>query len=206
VSLGRKTSVQTFVVLLRGINVGSTRKVPMADLRAICLKLRWQRPETYIQSGNLIVEARGDAQQVRRALEPELAARFGFAVDVVVRTAAAPRPAFTATLNQRLISRSHSSIDAKHCGPVRGSKPKSSGAAPARNLGCSRFSMYSILGFTRNPLRGVRSLTCCWNQKRVAHFITLLPCTSPKYERSSATWPRKQNYASPKNLRRLGTC
>jgi uncharacterized protein (DUF1697 family) len=87
VSLGRKISVQTFVVLLRGINVGSTRKVPMADLRAICLKLRWQRPETYIQSGNLIVEACGDAQQVRRALEPELAARFGFAVDVVVRTA-----------------------------------------------------------------------------------------------------------------------
>ena len=86
-SLGRKISVQTFVVLLRGINVGSTRKVPMADLRATCLKLRWQRPETYIQSGNLIVEACGDAQQVRRALEPELAARFGFAVDVVVRAA-----------------------------------------------------------------------------------------------------------------------
>ena len=86
-SLSRKTSLQTFVVLLRGINVGSTRKVPMADLRAICLKLGWTRPETYIQSGNLIVEARGDAPQVRRALEPELAARFGFAVDVVVRTA-----------------------------------------------------------------------------------------------------------------------
>ena len=41
--------MQTFVVLLRGINVGSTRKVPMADLRATCLKLGWQRPETYIQ-------------------------------------------------------------------------------------------------------------------------------------------------------------
>lgn len=86
-SLSKKTSLQTFVVLLRGINVGSTRKVPMADLRAICLKLGWTRPETYIQSGNLIVEARGDAPRVCRALEPELAARFGFTVDVVVRTA-----------------------------------------------------------------------------------------------------------------------
>jgi uncharacterized protein (DUF1697 family) len=87
VSLGRKTSLQTFVVLLRGINVGSTRKVPMADLRAVCLTLGWQRPETYIQSGNLIVEASGNVQRVRRALETELAARFGFTVDVVVRTA-----------------------------------------------------------------------------------------------------------------------
>jgi uncharacterized protein (DUF1697 family) len=87
VSLSRKTSMQTYVVLLRGINVGSTRKVPMADLRAICLKLGWTRPETYIQSGNLVVEARGDAQHVRRTLEPKLATRFGFAVDVVVRTA-----------------------------------------------------------------------------------------------------------------------
>ena len=85
-SLSKKTSMQTFVVLLRGINVGSTRKVPMADLRAICTKLGWERAETYIQSGNLLVDAPGDTQQLRRVLEPELAARFGFAVDVVVRT------------------------------------------------------------------------------------------------------------------------
>jgi uncharacterized protein (DUF1697 family) len=86
-SLSKRTSLQTFVVLLRGINVGSTRKVPMADLRAICLNLGWTRPETYIQSGNLIVDARGDAAHVRRVLEPELVARFGFAVDIVVRGA-----------------------------------------------------------------------------------------------------------------------
>lgn len=86
-SLSKKISMQTFVVLLRGINVGSTRKVPMADLRAICTKLGWERAETYIQSGNLIVDAPGETHQVHCVLEPELAARFGFAVDVVVRTA-----------------------------------------------------------------------------------------------------------------------
>ncbi len=59
----------------------------MEDLRAMCLKLGWQRPETYIQSGNLIVDAAGDPQQVRRMLERELVARFGFVVDVVVRSA-----------------------------------------------------------------------------------------------------------------------
>jgi len=38
--------VQTFVALMRGINVGSTRKLPMAELRALSIKLGLQRPET----------------------------------------------------------------------------------------------------------------------------------------------------------------
>ena len=53
--------MQTFVALMRGINVGSTRKVPMAELRALCAKAGCKHPETYIQSGNLIVDAEGDA-------------------------------------------------------------------------------------------------------------------------------------------------
>jgi uncharacterized protein (DUF1697 family) len=79
--------MRTFVALLRGINMGSARKLPMADLRALCSKLGLERPETYIQSGNLIVDARGDQAALRRMLKKELAARFGFAVDVVVRMA-----------------------------------------------------------------------------------------------------------------------
>jgi uncharacterized protein (DUF1697 family) len=78
----------TFVALMRGINVGSTRKVPMTELRALCLSAKLKRPETYIQSGNLIVDADGDADKLRRLLERAMTARFGFAVDVVVRAAA----------------------------------------------------------------------------------------------------------------------
>jgi uncharacterized protein (DUF1697 family) len=79
--------MQTFVALMRGINVGSTRKLPMADLRAFCLKLGLSKPENYIQSGNLIVDAIGDARGLRVLLERELSARYGFPVDVVVRAA-----------------------------------------------------------------------------------------------------------------------
>jgi uncharacterized protein (DUF1697 family) len=81
-------SMQTFVVLMRGINVGSGRKLPMADLRALCGSLGLERPQTYIQSGNLLVDARGGAAPLRRLLEKELADRFGFAVDVIVRPVA----------------------------------------------------------------------------------------------------------------------
>ena len=80
--------MRTFVVLMRGINVGAARKLPMAELRALCATLGLDRPETYIQSGNLIVDAKGDAAALRRLLEKEIAARFGFAVDVIVRNAA----------------------------------------------------------------------------------------------------------------------
>jgi uncharacterized protein (DUF1697 family) len=79
--------VHTFVALMRGINVGSTRKLPMAELRALCIKARLKRPETYIQSGNLIVDADGDTDTVRRLLEKAVAARFDFTVDVIVRLA-----------------------------------------------------------------------------------------------------------------------
>jgi uncharacterized protein (DUF1697 family) len=80
--------MQTFVVLMRGINVGSARKLPMADLRALCGSLGLERPQTYIQSGNLLVDAGGGAASLRQLLEKELADRFGFAVDVIVRTVA----------------------------------------------------------------------------------------------------------------------
>ena len=79
----------TFVALLRGINVGSARKVPMSALRELCVKRGLARPETYIQSGNLIVDAKADAEELRALLEGALKTQFGFAVDVIVRAASA---------------------------------------------------------------------------------------------------------------------
>jgi uncharacterized protein (DUF1697 family) len=80
--------METFVALMRGINVGSTRKLPMAELRALAVKNGLQRPETYIQSGNLIVDADMAADEVRALLERTIAKRFGLRVDVIVRPAA----------------------------------------------------------------------------------------------------------------------
>lgn len=76
-----------WVALMRGINVGSTRKLPMVELRDLCGELGWAGAETYIQSGNLIVDAPGDAVSVRTMLEDAIAAHFGLKVDVIVRAA-----------------------------------------------------------------------------------------------------------------------
>lgn len=72
-----------WVALLRGINVGGHKKVPMADLRTMCVGL-WpdSAPKTYIASGNLIFSAKGDAAEIRTALEEGIASTFGFDVPV----------------------------------------------------------------------------------------------------------------------------
>ena len=78
----------TYVALLRGINVGGARKVPMSDLRASFAALGHTDVRTYIQSGNVVFGARsGTAARVRAALEARIAADFGFEVTVLLRTA-----------------------------------------------------------------------------------------------------------------------
>ncbi|MFJ4774227.1 DUF1697 domain-containing protein [Streptomyces uncialis] len=44
----------TYAALLRGINVGGHRKVPMADLRQLLEDLGYENVRTYLQSGNAV--------------------------------------------------------------------------------------------------------------------------------------------------------
>jgi uncharacterized protein (DUF1697 family) len=71
------------IALLRGINVGPTTKVAMATLREVFDGLGLTEVKTYINSGNVVFSGRrtGAAK-----LERAIAAEFGFAVPVVVRT------------------------------------------------------------------------------------------------------------------------
>lgn len=75
------------VALLRAVNVGG-RKLPMAQLRALCAELGWQEVATYIQSGNVVFTADGTPDALEKALEDAVAKRFGFDSPVIVRSAA----------------------------------------------------------------------------------------------------------------------
>jgi uncharacterized protein (DUF1697 family) len=75
------------VALLRAVNVGG-RKVPMAELRALCAELGWADVATYIQSGNVVFTATGRPASLEVELEKAILERFGLDVPVVVRTAA----------------------------------------------------------------------------------------------------------------------
>ena len=75
------------VALLRAVNVGG-RKLPMAELRALCAELGWEEVATYIQSGNVVFTATGRPEALEQTLEQAIAKRFGLDVPVIVRTAA----------------------------------------------------------------------------------------------------------------------
>jgi uncharacterized protein (DUF1697 family) len=83
------TAARRVVALLRGINVGGNRKLPMADLRELAAGLGWRDVATYVQSGNLVGAVAAAPPAVGRRLERALAEHCGFAVAVVVRDGAA---------------------------------------------------------------------------------------------------------------------
>ena len=74
------------IVLLRGINVGGNRKVPMAELRAAANEAGIGDIETYIQSGNIVFAAKSNAA-AEAAIEAIVERRFGFKVEAIARTA-----------------------------------------------------------------------------------------------------------------------
>jgi uncharacterized protein (DUF1697 family) len=79
----------SYVALLRGINVGGHRRVPMANLRKVFETIGHAEVATYIASGNVVFDS---PKRATRALADELEIaileEFGFEVDVVVRSAA----------------------------------------------------------------------------------------------------------------------
>jgi uncharacterized protein (DUF1697 family) len=76
-----------YVALLRGINVGGNKKVPMARLRELLQGLGYTDVATLLQSGNAVFSSqeKNPAQLVKR-IEAAIAEEFGFEVAVVVRT------------------------------------------------------------------------------------------------------------------------
>lgn len=76
-----------WIALLRGINVGGHKKVPMAELRNLCENLGWQQVQTYIQSGNVVFQSLSDAATLEQELEREILSHFGFDVCLMIRLA-----------------------------------------------------------------------------------------------------------------------
>jgi uncharacterized protein (DUF1697 family) len=81
--------VTVSVALLRGINVGGHRKVPMATLRTAFEDAGYEDVTTYIQSGNVVFSHRErPAAELRADIEAVIADAMGFEVPVMVRTRA----------------------------------------------------------------------------------------------------------------------
>ena len=76
------------VAMLRGINLGAKRRVPMAALRELLTEAGYEDVRTYVQSGNIVLGAPATADAVQGELAALISERFGFDVPVLVRTRA----------------------------------------------------------------------------------------------------------------------
>ncbi|MFF1376275.1 DUF1697 domain-containing protein [Streptomyces sp. NPDC058308] len=82
-------TTRTYAALLRGINVGGHKKVPMAQLRTLLEGLGHGGVQTYLQSGNAVFTAdHGDEESLAAEVRAAIEEHFGFAVDVLVRDGA----------------------------------------------------------------------------------------------------------------------
>ncbi|MEU6534487.1 DUF1697 domain-containing protein [Streptomyces sp. NPDC047000] len=76
----------TYAVLLRGINVGGRKKLPMARLRTLMEGLGHTGVSTYLQSGQAAFTVdHGDEESLAAELAGAVEREFGFTVDVLVR-------------------------------------------------------------------------------------------------------------------------
>ncbi len=76
----------SYVALLRAVNVGGTGKLPMSELKAMCVAEGFEKVQTYIASGNVVFSDERSEPEVKAALETRLTAYAGKPVGVVVRT------------------------------------------------------------------------------------------------------------------------
>jgi uncharacterized protein (DUF1697 family) len=87
-----KKSTGTYVALLRGINVGGNKPLPMPALAALCEKAGCREVRTYIQSGNVVFEAdEALAPSLAGLLQKAILKAHKIDVPVIVRSAAEMR-------------------------------------------------------------------------------------------------------------------
>lgn len=76
---GLEKQMQTWIALLRGINVGGKNILPMKDLRDLLTKCGFESVTTYIQSGNCVFRSdHADSDRVGNIISDAIEGNFGF--------------------------------------------------------------------------------------------------------------------------------
>ncbi|MFC7302913.1 DUF1697 domain-containing protein [Streptomyces monticola] len=147
----------TYAALLRGINVGGHKKLPMAELRTLLTGLGHGDVRTHLQSGNAVfTSASGDEDTLAAELGKAIERHFGFQVDCLVRSGAylravadaCPYPA--ATLEGKQL---HVTYFSEPVGPERFAAVDPSAYAPEGfALGDRALYLYAPEGLGRSKL------------------------------------------------------
>jgi uncharacterized protein (DUF1697 family) len=78
--------VHTYIVFLRGVNVGGHTLVKMDVLKNALLKNKFENVKTYINSGNIVIESGIDKESVAVLIKNIINEIFGVSIGVIVKT------------------------------------------------------------------------------------------------------------------------
>jgi uncharacterized protein (DUF1697 family) len=79
--------METYIALLRGINVSGQKMIKMEELKSVLASLNFTNIRTYIQSGNIIFETgKTDPASLEKQIGEKILSHFGFPVPVVIRS------------------------------------------------------------------------------------------------------------------------
>ena len=75
--------MKTYVILVRGVNVGGKNKLPMAGLKKCLEELGFSNVSTYIASGNLFLESDKRPDEMKAQIEEALPKKFKLDSDLI---------------------------------------------------------------------------------------------------------------------------
>lgn len=75
--------MNTYVILIRGVNVGGKNKVPMGELRTCLEELGYSNVSTFIASGNIILSSNKSPDEIKTEIENVLPKNFKLDSDLV---------------------------------------------------------------------------------------------------------------------------
>ena len=76
------------ISMLRGINVGGHNKIKMDALRALYISLKFENPQTYVQSGNVVFKSKEqDLVLIAKRIQQSIEKKFPCSLEVILRTA-----------------------------------------------------------------------------------------------------------------------
>jgi uncharacterized protein (DUF1697 family) len=78
--------MKKYIVLLRGINVSGKNKLLMEELRGLLNDLGFQNVQTYIQSGNIILDSNEGKSVICNKIKEGIQNKFGYDIPVIART------------------------------------------------------------------------------------------------------------------------
>jgi uncharacterized protein (DUF1697 family) len=77
--------MQTYIAILRGVNVSGKNSLKMVDLKNLMENLNYKNIKTYIQSGNVLFNSSAiDTKKIADKIEEKIKQQFGMLVPVIV--------------------------------------------------------------------------------------------------------------------------